>query len=495
MQSWNNLVQTAMIGTGKKVPDFNIAEEGLEEVVSIIRNNENIDNEEKFLQLAAITFNYRQAGVSPTDGNMAFIKPAPVEEKKYCNTLAIQILNDILFEELIPLLKIWLESCSKKNLIVTPECIPSLFDKAVQLKPLAELIAVCCGKRGEWLSGFNSEWQFSTDLTDEEIWKTGSTLQRNSLFEKLRRNDTDTARNWLLQIWPEEDANTRVGFLELFQLNLSGSDIPFLESLSNDKSKKVKELALDLLKKIPASLIVLKYTSILKQSVVLKREKALLGMISKKTLSFQLPANIEESIFKTGIEKLSSTKEITDEEWVIYQMIKYTPLKFWENHFESTPEQVINLFQKDTIGKKMIPALVFAIQNFNDTQWAVYFMQYSEVFYIDIIPLLPMQQQEYYCNQHFEKFPESIIGYATDRNQEWGMELAKKLFKHAAKNPYQYPRTFFAKNIALIPVQIVGELERCTPPEESYRNSWSNVTDYITKLINLKIQTIKAFNQ
>lgn len=494
MQSWNHIVQTAMIGTGKKVPDFSVYDEGLTEILTLIKNNENTDIEGKFLQMAALAFNYRQAGVNPVDGTPGFIKPAPDEQKNYCSALAIQVLNDILFEDNIPLLKMWLQSCSDKNLIVTPECIPSLFDKAMQQKPISSLVASCCGKRGEWLSAFNSEWNVSIAESDEEIWQTGTTEQRNALFTKLRKEDPEKARAWLQQIWPQEDAATRVGFLELFQTNLSRNDIPFVESLDTDKSKKVKELAVELLKRIPVSSIVLKYTEVLRQSVVLKKEKALLGMISKKTLIFGLPAEYDQSIFKTGIEKLSSNKEIKDEHWVIFQLIKYTPLHFWQNHLDTTPEQVIQLFQKDAVGKIMIPALVNAVQNFNDAEWAVYFMQYSDVFYIDVIPLLPLQQQEFYCNQYFDKFPDSIINFAVESKQEWGMELAKKVFRHAAKNPYQYNRSFFLRNIEVIPIQIVGELEKCTPPEEGYRSTWSNMSDYISKLIYLKIQTKKAFN-
>jgi hypothetical protein len=494
MQSWNQLVQNAMIGTGKKTPDFNIADEGITEILPLIKNNDNIDNEEKFLQVAALALNYRQAGVQPATGNTAFITPAPDEQKSYCNTQAIQVLNDILFEDNIPLLKMWLLSCSEKNLVVTPEYIPSLFDKALQQKSIASLVAMCCGKRGEWLSAFNSEWNFSMAVTDEELWQTGAAEQRNTLFAKLRREDPAKAREWLQQVWLQEDAGTRVSFLELFQTNLVKGDIPFLESLDTDKSKKVKELATELLKKIPDSSIVLKYAEVLRRSVLLKKEKALLGMISKKTLSFSLPAEFDQSIFKTGIEKLSSSKEITDEHWVIFQLIKNTPLQFWQTHFDATPEQVIQLFQKDAIGKTMIPALVNAIQNFSDADWAVYFMQYSDVFYIDIIPLLPLQQQEFYCNQYFEKFPDSIINFAMESKNEWGMELTKKIFRHTAKNPYQYNRAFYLRNIELIPIQIVGELERCTPPEEVYRSNWSNMSEYISKLIYLKIQTKNPFN-
>src|SRR5262249_13671653 len=152
-------------------------------------------------------------------------------------------------------------------------------------------------------------------------------------------------------------------------------DIPFLESLSSEKSKKVKEEALQLLKQIPGSAITKQYEEILKQAVIFKKEKALLGMISKTVVQFKMPASIDAAIYKTGIDKLSSNKEFSDDEFIVFQLIQAVPLSFWEKHFESDPAAIIDLFQKDPIGKKMIPALVIAITRFRNKRWALKFMQ------------------------------------------------------------------------------------------------------------------------
>ncbi len=220
-----------------------------------------------------------------------------------------------------------------------------------------------------------------------------------------------------------------------------------------------------------------------------------MGLTSKTTLHFHLPEAPDEGIFKSGIEKLSSTKDFTDEEFILYQLIAAVPPSFWEKQLSASPENIINYFQKDTIGKKMIPALVLAIGQFNDSNWAFLFMQYSEVFYLEILPLLPLQQQEYYSNQFFDQHPDSILSYAVERKAEWSLELAKKICRHAAKNPYQYNRNFFSQQIHLLPAAVIAELEKCTPPEEYMQTMWSNTSEYIIKLITIKIQTLKAFNE
>ena len=494
MQLWDTIINTAMMGTDKKQLSAADIPVSLETASVLINENTAKDKEEKFLQLASLIFNFRQCGVLPAQKEI-MMPPAPGEEKQYCNAAATQVLKDILSEENIPLLKFWLQHCHQKQQVSHPEIIPVLLTSGVQQKKLQWLIADCCGKRGEWLASFNAAWNFSSTQSDEERWQTGTFEQRKEILKQKRRTDPSKAREWVEQTWLQEDANTKTAFLELFSEDTSGDDIPFLESLATEKSKKVKEAAMQLLKQIPGSAIVSAYENLLCGSVVIKKEKALLGMVNKTVLKFKLPEIVDESIYKTGVDKLSSTKEITDDEYVIFQLTQCVPPFFWEKHFGADPENVIDLLQKDAIGKKMIPALVNAITRFNDTRWALNFMRHSSVFYIDIIPLLQALEQEAYSIKFFDKFPNEIIAYATKRETEWSTELTRNIFRHTAKNPYQYNRNFYSQHIHLIPMHIVGELEKCTPPEEHFRTMWSNTSDYIIKLITLKIQTRNAFNE
>lgn len=495
MEFWNEIINTSMIGTDKKTISASELPADLTEAAEIIATNTNLDKEEKFLQLASIVFNYRQAGVQPLFKEAVTLAAAPPEEKHYCNAAALKVLKDIQSEESTPLLRLWLEQCEAHQQIVQPEMLPDLLATGVQEKKLQSLIANCCGKRGEWLSRFNEAWNFSQNQTNEQFWQTGTPEQRKMVLKQIRTDDPAEARAWLQQTWSQEDAVTKVSFLEILSTNINEADIPFLESLATEKSKKVKDEAIDLLKRIPLSAIVQKYQQVLEQSVELKKEKALFGLSSKTSLQFHVPAVIDESIFKSGIDKLSNTKEYTDDEYVLYQLTQAVPPSFWEQQLAATPENIINHFQKNVVGKKMIPALVLAIRRFKDTNWAFNFMQYSEVFYLEILPLLPLQQQEYYSNKFFEEHSDSIIQFAVERKTAWNDELAKNIFKYIAKNPYQYNRSFFNQYIHLIPVGIVDHLEKCTPPEEHMRTMWSNTSDYIIKLVTLKIQTLKAFNE
>jgi len=492
MQFWNNIIHTALLGTDKK----QIAPAELAPALSVVAEQviqQPLSKEDQFLQIAAVAFNYRQAGVMPLNKEEVTISKAATEEKLYCSAKAIQVLKDILTEESLPLLKLWLRVCQSKQQLLTPDVLPALLQLATTQKALQPYMIDCGGKRAAWLGQFNADWKFSAAGSKEEIWQTGTAEQRRLVLQQVRKEDPAKALEWIQQTWAQEDAGTKTDFIKALADGLSENDIPFLESLAAEKSKKVKDEALALLKKIPTSSIVQQYWHVLKQMLQLKKEKAMLGMINKTSLEVSA-ASMDDSIFKTGIDKLSNNREFTDDEHIIYQLLQQVPPTCLEEQWQLKPDEIINLFQKDVAGKKLLPALVLSVVNFYDERWAISFIQHSSVFYTDIIPLLPVQQQELYSIKFFTGQPESIISHAVKRETEWSRELTGLIFRQVAKNPYQYNRSFFNQHIHLIPSAIAMELERHTPVEESSRAMWSNTSDYILKLLSLKTQTINAFN-
>jgi hypothetical protein len=493
MEAWDTIISTAMMGTDKKQISTYEVTEALAAAATTIIGNVTNDKEQRFLQLAALTLNYRKCGSLPS-GKEINMQTAPAEILSYCSDAALQVLKDIISEESLPLLNFWLEHCFDKNQIVRPGLVPELLATGAAQKRLRTLITACCGRRGEWLAGFNEAWKYSSSQTKEEIWQTGTIDQRKDLVKQLRISEPAIAREWLQQTWPQEDANTKAIFLDLMTETVDDNDIIFLESLVTEKGKKVKELALQLLKLVPSSAVVRSYQHVLGEALKIKEEKSLLGMISKTTIQCKLPAAIDETIYKTGIDKLSNTKELSDDDFIVLQLIESVPPSFLETHFNLRPQQIIELFNKDATGKKLIPALVNSITRFKDSRWAISFMQHSEIFYIDMIPLLPALQQETYSNKFFDRYPDEIIRFATAREQPWGKELANNILKHASKNHYQYNRSFFNQYIALLPVTILPIADSIAPAEEYQRSAWRNLSDYIARLLQMKTSTIKAFN-
>jgi len=361
MEFWNHLVNTAMKGTSNKLPAINDLPESMTEAGSMVLHRDDIDREEKFLQLAAIAMNYRQCGVAAINKEQATITVCPTEEKDYCSVAAMQALKDILAAESMPLLKLWLQLCKQQQQIVLPEMVAVLLIKAEERRALWEVALACCGKRGTWLAGFNNAWSSAGLNPDDDPWETGGLAQRTSYLKQLRKDDMELAIEKLEKVWPVEDASTKLSLLEAISDTIAEADITFLESLSGEKSKKIKEEAKLLLKRIPSSAMVVRCVDLLAKTVSIKKEKGILGIGSKTFIQFELPASIDNFIWDSGIEKLSSSKEFTDDEFIIYQLVQSAPPTFWQQHFHESAPDLIGFFQKSDMGKKMLPALVISI--------------------------------------------------------------------------------------------------------------------------------------
>src|SRR5690606_1987159 len=133
-------------------------------------------------------------------------------------------------------------------------------------------------------------------------------------------------------------------FLEIMKTNISAMDLQWLESL-REKSQRVNAAILELLKLIPSSSIVQEYIQTLSACISIKTGKALLGMINKIEIAIDESFDFPESIFKTGIENLSSNKNISDAKNTIAQLLMSVPPSFLNDYLQRTPDEIIGLLQ------------------------------------------------------------------------------------------------------------------------------------------------------
>lgn len=481
---WNTIINTALLGTGKKqlLPTDLYPE--LHAVAERILGNKSLDAETQFLHMAAVVHNFLQCGVMPINNSGVPLQPAPDEERPYCSKLAIYALQDALDMDLLPLVIHWLETCYNKQQIIMPEYIPLLLDIAVSQKRTRHLVMAVCGKRGQWLSTMNPDWQFPFTVSVEDRWQTGSAENRRQVLQEIRQSYPGMARNWLQQTWAQENISTRTEFLKIMRTNLSEDDLPWLESLQ-EKNHKVRDEIWALLKQIPSSFIVQSYWQLLQQTISRSPDLSL-------HISLQLP--LDKRIIDSGIATLSNEKNISEEAYIVFQLIGSVPPSRWERHFNADKEEVITTFEKDDLGKRFIPSLILAAARFKDAAWLRLLLGKSTTFYPDVIPLLPAAEQEAYALRLFDSYPQDVINYLSNRTDEWGLEIACEVLKWIARNPYQYTRNFFDKHVLQLPPAINDELEKLAPEEPAYQATWRNTSEHIRKLLHCKIAIGNAFN-
>lgn len=496
MESWNNVINAALLGTEKKALRKEEVEAPFVQSFETIEQKAS-DKEDVFLQTAALLYNYRQCGYVPVKKEAASLPVAEAEEKEYASPLAHAVLKDVVDSGSLSLLQFWLEQCRRKPQIVQPGFLPLLFAAGVKTKSLQPLIKAVGGGRGEWLTQFNEEWKWGEVATDEERWQTGSPAQRKTVLAQLRKTDPAKAREWLQQTWPQENAATKEALLEEMHTNAADEDAAWLEGLLAEKSIKVKEAALQVLKEIPSSSVVQTYWNVLKQSIKLTASKGVLGIGAKTSLEVKLAA-VDPSVFKTGIGQVASDKKTGDDIFILQQLIAAVPPHLWETHFGLEKKRLIELFLKEEKHSLFVKALTEAAVRFKDTAWLRELIAADgDAFYPDAVYRLPQKEAEAYATKFLgnDEYAGGVLQRLDAFPEEWSLPFAKAVLRFTARNAYQYHRGFYNDNAHLLPVPVAAELEKCTPKEEHLRHLWSNLSDHIIRLLTLKLQTLKAFNE
>jgi hypothetical protein len=496
----DHIIQVALLGTDKQQINIAEADEFLQPSLQIVAGNTSLDKEEAFLQSVALAFNYRQAGAVAPVKMEASIESAPAEEKLYCSPASLHALKDILDIESVSLLRLWLQSCADNHLLVTPDFIPVLFDIAAGNKRLLPLVTKCCGKRGEWLITFNENWKFSGSDNLDEIWQTGSLEQRKLALEQVRVDDVAKALQMLSETWATEDANTKAVFLGVLETNIGDADRDFIEQARAEKSKKVKEVATNLLKLIPSSTIVQQYVNVLQLSLQIKKDKALLGLLSKKALQIEL-GEIDESVFATGIEKLSNIKDVDDSIYIVCQLIKNIPPVALKELLQIEYDEMANLFlQKKS---HLLSALTEGAIKFKDVACLQIALHKDKGnFYRQAIPLLPPAEANAYCQNYFEQQKgnqafgsrSEIIDMVCKSGILIGSSFCAVMCQQLASDTYQFNRRFYNNYIHLFPADFPSVAEKYVPQQEYYQNQWSSIVSYVKRLMYLRSSTIKHFS-
>lgn len=140
--------------------------------------------------------------------------------------------------------------------------LPDLLRLGEQRKGWRLPLGQVAGTRGAWLASQNPDWRWLEGGTfpleaepesRDRFWQDTLPAAREPYLIRWRQTAPAAARDWLRQLWPDESATQRAQWLELCRHGLGADDVPWLESLLDDRSKQVREAALGLLARLDDS--------------------------------------------------------------------------------------------------------------------------------------------------------------------------------------------------------------------------------------------------
>ena len=364
MQTWDDILATAVVGTEQRELRFAAREDELGRLLAQITNT---DREGLLLSAASVVGLYRSAGVAPP----ADTQPAPEacdrDDVSRTNRASGQHLALMLDGEFRGVLPEWLTAMSSAHKRVPEEHLPALLDLGRDESSLRRLIMAVLGRRGEWLAAQNPDWRYATQRDEKDVWETGDREERLLLLDHLRTVDPNRARELLATTWSQESARDRVIYLAKFSVGLDSSDEPFLNEALNDRSVEVRRGARVLLAQLPSE-----FSRRLKQLAdqVLSFKKPLIG---KARIELALPENPIEWLKANDIEidnpPRTAAQSVGPKGWALKEMISLIPTAHWTELWQKSPIEIIRAGDESEWRESFAEGFVAAAQRNRDPDW------------------------------------------------------------------------------------------------------------------------------
>lgn len=242
--TFESLATAALLGTARSAPVFGALHTA--DAAAALTG----DPAQSLLAAAALESAFLTAAALPTVRTLP--DPAPDDDRLTLPPAAAERLRGLLVVR-SPLLPEWFAAAEQFR--VPYDLVVDLLGFAAPDTPHRPHLLHLAGPRGQWVASHNPDWAHlvTPDLSDERAWLHGSPAHRRRWFATLRGSDPAAATARLSASWASETAAQRTALLELLTDGLGEHDEAMLERALDDRSRKVRATALDLLRRLPES--------------------------------------------------------------------------------------------------------------------------------------------------------------------------------------------------------------------------------------------------
>lgn len=238
---------------------------------------------------------------------------------------------------------------------------------------LHKIIVSIIGEQGQWLAAQNDDWKWASQkLHDKQefdlslieiIWNEGTFSERKSALEIICRHDSAKAKKLLTGTWKSEKAEHRGVFLEIVSAWFDDSDVIFLEGVLRDRSITIRQTAANYLARLPKSDFAQRICKLADQIIVTEI------VSNSEILRIEPPAEFTKQMKADGLEE-KPPRGIGAKSWLVYEILKFVPLRYWEQHFRMNASELVNVFSRDEYFQSVLYAWTYAVQIFSDCdQW------------------------------------------------------------------------------------------------------------------------------
>ena len=235
----------------------------------------------------------------------------------------------------------WLDGAARAGCRVPARLLPLLLDLGSTTADLRSAVVAVAGPRGRWLAGHSDRWGWAAAEPVDAgegagaRFATASRAERAALLGAVRSIDPTRGRDLLAATWAGEPAAERAALLAGLTASLSDGDEPFLEAALDDRSAAVRQVAADLLGRLPSSRRAARMAERLRPLVST-------GGLRGCTLVVGRPPEPDAAARRDGITD-AAPSGMGVSAWRTLQLVAGAPLSFWVDHLRAAPARVVAL--------------------------------------------------------------------------------------------------------------------------------------------------------
>lgn len=510
MQTWDEILATAVVGTEQR--EFKLAPSE-DELGLLLAQISNTDREGSLLSAASVIALYRTAGVAPPTDTQPLPEARSDDEMRRGSPASGQHLALMLEGEFREVLPEWLAAMKNARMRVPEEHLPVLLEHGHMEPSLRGMIVAVLGRRGEWLATQNPDWSYAIRREEKDAWETGSREERLLLLERLRTADPTKARELLATTWSQEPVKDRVAFLEKLATAVSSSDESFLNEALHDRSVEVRRAARVLLAGLPDSEFSQRLKELANQVVSFKKP-----LIGKARIEAALPEDPIAWLKANDIEidnpPRNAAQSMGAKGWALKEMISLIPIIHWSELWKKSPIEIIRAGEESEWRESIALGFVLAAQRDRDPDWIealIQFMSSNERFpqMIELAAYLPAARLEALILHSLKsESGELRDGHPASRllmvhHSAWSDQLSRTVVKSVKKrinrgkdNNLDWQTKAAMKQFArFVSPALYDELALAWPMESDSWLSWSKGVDAFQSLLAFRRDMHRAISE
>ncbi|HEY3229975.1 MAG TPA: DUF5691 domain-containing protein, partial [Roseiflexaceae bacterium] len=318
----------------------------------------------------------------------------------------------------------WLKLAVARGGRVPHAYLPDLLDHAADCDgKIQDLVVEVGGERLAWLAGLDaeSEWRFAAHLDAREALTFGNRELRTRALRRLRKQDPAQARALLIEALANETGEARGQLLATLEIGLAADDEPLLEEALGDSRREARQVALRLIRALPASRFGQRWAARARGVIDIKKSR--LGT----KLQIHPPAPAEPTWIADGLDP-RPPKDVGEKAWLLQQVLALAPPSSW-------PISIIDAVQSSDWAQPALAGLGQAAAAYRDADWteALLLTWARATLKREIAPLnasalfqsLAAARAEIVLRRLLDTAPAAAPPLATDWQQLWSPEFSR----------------------------------------------------------------------